>query len=83
MLCVHSDALTAADNHEVTLLAMLDFLAAFDCMDHSVLLQRLQWNFGLTDVVLQWLTSFLCGRTQQMIYNGRLSEIQRVWYGIL
>jgi len=56
MLCVHSDALTAADNHEVTLLAMLDFLAAFDCMDHSVLLQRLQWNFGLTDVILRWLT---------------------------
>jgi len=86
MLRVLSDALTAADNHEITLLAILDLSAAFDYVDqwdHSILLQRLQWNFGLTDVVLQWLTSFLCGRTQQMIYNGRLSEIQRVWYGIL
>jgi len=44
MLRVLSDALTAAHNREVTLLATLDFLAAFDCVDHSILLQRLQRN---------------------------------------
>ena len=47
-------------------------------MDHSVLLQRVQQYFGLIGAVLQWLTSFLNGRTQQMIYDGRLSLIQRV-----
>jgi len=82
MLRVLSDALTAADNRELTLLAMLDLSAAFDCVGHSILLQQLQRNFGLTGVVLRWLTSFLCGRAQQMIYNGRLSEIQRVRYGV-
>ena len=75
MLRVLSDALTAADNRWVMLLAMLDLSAAFDCVDHSILLQRLQQNFDVTDVVLRWLISFLCGWTQQMIYNGRLSEI--------
>jgi len=39
-------------------------------------------NFGLMDAVLQWLTSFLSGWTQQMMYDGRLSAIQRVWYGV-
>jgi len=53
MLRVLSDALTAADNREVTLPAMLDLSAAFDCVDHSILLQQLQQNFGLTDVVLR------------------------------
>ena len=74
--------LSAANNREVTLLAMLDLTAAFDCVDHSILLQRLQQNFGLTDVGLRWLTSFLSGQAQQMICSGRLSEIQRVWYGV-
>ena len=82
MLRVLSDALTAADNRQVTLLGMLDLSAAFDCVDHLILLQRLERNFGLTDAVLQWMTSFLTGRTQQVIYDGRLSAIQQVRFGV-
>jgi len=47
MLRVISDALSEADEQKVTLLASLDMTAAFDCVDHSLLLMRLQWNFGL------------------------------------
>ena len=83
MLRVLSDALTAADNYrQVTLLGMLDLSAAFDCVDHLILLQRLEQNFGLTGAVLQWMTSFLIGRTQQVIYEGRLSAIQQVRFGV-
>ena len=82
MLRVLSDALTAADNRQVTLLGMLDLSAAFDCVDHLILLQRLERNFGLTGAVLQWMTSFLTGRTQQVIYDGRLSAIQQVRFGV-
>ena len=39
-----SDSLTAADEQRVTLLGLLDLTAAFDCVDHSLLLQRLQCN---------------------------------------
>jgi len=38
LLKVLSDALTAADNQKVTLLALLDLSAAFDCVDHDILL---------------------------------------------
>ena len=44
---------------QVTLLAILDLSAAFDCVDHTILLQCLQVGAGLTDVVLQWISSFL------------------------
>ena len=41
MLKVLSDVLLAADNQKVTLLALLDLSAAFDCVDHDILLHRL------------------------------------------
>jgi len=67
--------LMAADVRQVTSLAMLDLSAAFDCVDHTILLQRLLIGFGLTDVALKWIVSFLTERTQQIAYNGELSSI--------
>jgi len=58
------DGLTAADQRRVTLIGLLDLSAAFDCVDHSLLLQRLQRMFGLSGTVLRWLTSFVVGRSQ-------------------
>jgi len=39
MLRVLADALIAADNRDVTLLVVLDLLAASDCVDHIILPQ--------------------------------------------
>jgi len=41
MLRVWSDILTAADHRHVTLLGLMDMSAAFACVDHDLLLQRL------------------------------------------
>jgi len=51
---VWSDILVAADDRQVTLLGLLDLSAVFDCVDHSMLLKRLQSAFGLTDFVHDW-----------------------------
>jgi len=40
---------TAADDKQVTVLINLDLSAAFDTVDHEVLLQRLQSEFGVID----------------------------------
>jgi len=53
-----------------------------DRVDHTILLQRLQIGFGITDVALQWITSFLAERTQQIAYNRKLSSIQAVLFGV-
>ena len=82
MLCVLSDVLTAADTRQVTLLGVLDMSAAFDCVKHSILLQRLERNFEISGLALQWLTSFLTDRTQQVTYNGMLSKLQRLLYSV-
>ena len=82
MLRVLSDALTTADDRQVTLITLLDLSSAFDCVDHVPLLRRLQYNFGFTDNVLRWMTSFVSGRTQQVSYNGQLSSIRPVQFGV-
>jgi len=79
MLRVLSDALTTADDRQVTLIALLDLSSAFDCVDHELLLRRLQYNFGFTDDVLRWMTSFVSCRTQQVSYDGQLSPIRPVY----
>jgi len=66
MLRVWSDILMAADQHQVTLLALLDMSAAFDCVDHDLLLQRLQIYFGLSNAPLEWIRLFLSDRTYQL-----------------
>jgi len=82
MLRVWSDVLMSADAREVTLLGLLDLSAAFDCVDHAILLQRLDVAFGLKDTVLQWIRSFLTGRTQQVAYCGGTSSLQPVLFGV-
>ena len=76
------DILTAADDGRVTLLGLLDMSAAFDTVDHHILLQWLESSFGLTGTVLSWLASFLNGRTQQVIFNGMTSIIAALSSGV-
>ena len=79
---VLSDVLAAADRRGVTLLGLLDMSAAFDTVDHSILLQRAEVSFGLSGTVLSWLTSFLDGRTQQVVFNGTTSSVERITSGV-
>ena len=52
---VMSDAYQAADAGLVTLLGLLDLSAAFDTVDHQILLSRLQHDYGITGRVIEWI----------------------------
>jgi len=65
----------------ITKLALLDLLAAFDTVDHSILLQRLQ-SFGLNSSVLLWFCSYLDQHQQHVRYCGKQSVTSIVRFGV-
>ncbi|CAB4032989.1 Hypothetical predicted protein, partial [Paramuricea clavata] len=50
------------DNGDSVILVLLDLSAAFDTVDHLMLLTRLSKRFGIRGRVLDWLTSYLTSR---------------------
>ena len=62
LLKITSDIYEAFDDHQSTLLVSLDQSTAFDCVDHTTLLGRLQHTFGITDLALDWIRSYLYSR---------------------
>ena len=72
----------AFDHGDIAALALLDCSAAFNTVDHDILLRKLSESFGVGDTALQWLTSCLRGRLQCVRYGGRQSEYKPVNYGV-
>ena len=59
---VLSDLLDAVDRGDVAALVLLDLSAAFDTVDHGILLERLRVTFSVNNSALAWLQSYLAGR---------------------
>jgi hypothetical protein len=72
-LSVYSDIVRAVDQKCVTALALLDLGAAFDTVDHNVLLSVLERRFAVGESALSWLRSYLDSQTQSFVVNGRQS----------
>ena len=49
---------------------LLDLTAAFDTVDHDLMMLKLERQFGLRGVVLDWFRSYLCGRTYRVFHGG-------------
>jgi len=72
---VFNDLLMAVDRGQMSALCLLDLPSAFDTVDHDLLLQRLERQFGLCGTVLQWIRSYLSDKTFRVVYGDVLSFV--------
>ena len=66
----------------ISVLALLDFSSAFDTIDHPILVHRLHTDFGFTDTVLQWFSSYLADRTHYVSLSNHCSAFAPVHSGV-
>jgi hypothetical protein len=64
LLRVQNDILTSMDSKRVTALLLLDLSAAFDTVNHSILLDGLHTRMGVRGKALDWIKSYLSDRKQ-------------------
>uniref|UniRef100_UPI003AF53422 reverse transcriptase domain-containing protein n=1 Tax=Thiolapillus sp. TaxID=2017437 RepID=UPI003AF53422 len=82
LLKIVNDLLLALDDGNVSLLALLDLSAAFDTIDHSILLHRLHHDFGIQGTALDWFSSYLTNRTQSVSIHCYTSEPAPISFGV-
>ena len=79
---ITNDLLIASDKGLVSVLVLLDLSAAFDTIDHQILLQRLERSIGLKGSALSWFKSYLSDRFQFVYVNDESSSRTKVSYGV-
>ena len=70
LLKILNDLLLVVDSKHCVTLLLLDMSAAFDTVNHNILLHRLENSFGITGSVNTWLRSYFTERYQCVNIGG-------------
>ena len=82
LLRVQNDILQALDCKSGVYLALIDLSAAFDTVDHQILLTFLQDTIRIHGSAWNWFHSYLTGQKKQVIIEDVLSELCELLYGV-
>ena len=82
LLRVMNDILLNMNKQHVTIIVSLDLSAAFDTVDHSILLNRLSSKLGLNGTALASLQSYLSGRSPRVSLREAVSDKFDLRYGV-
>ena len=77
-----SDLRLNSDGNKVSVLVLLDLSAAFDTIDHDILINRLEKLVGLSDCVLHWFKTYIKGRKFYVSLGDHVSEKYDSCYGV-
>jgi hypothetical protein len=82
LLRITTDLLKATDDGLVSALVLLDLSAAFDTIDHQLLVDRLSSTFGIHDTALSWFQNYLQDRSQTVTTDSLSSQPVHVRFGV-
>jgi len=81
-LCrIYNDLVATRCTGNSSLLILLDLSAAFDTVDHRILLQDF-WDYGVRDSALSLVKSYLSDRFQRVVVGTAISEPTRLQFGV-
>ena len=82
LLRVDNDFMCALDGKYAVVLMMIDMSAAFDTVNHDIMLQRLHDYLGITGNAFEWFRSYLKFRKQTVHILGASSSERELKHGV-
>ena len=82
LLKVVNDMFLSINKGNISVLALLDISFAFDTIDHPILVNCHHTDFGFTDTVLQWFSSYLTDHTHYVSLSNHSSAFAPVHSGV-
>ncbi|KAF7247602.1 Cytosolic 5'-nucleotidase 3A [Varanus komodoensis] len=81
LVALYDDLCREKDRGSASVLVLLDLSAAFDTIDHGILLDRLA-GLGVGGTALQWFRSYLNGRFQKVVLGDHISASWQLCHGV-
>ncbi|XP_073802844.1 uncharacterized protein [Danio rerio] len=81
LLSVVEDLRLAKADSKSSVLILLDLSAAFDTVNHQILLSTLE-SLGVAGTVIQWFRSYLTDRSFRVSWRGEVSNLQHLNTGV-
>ena len=82
LLHVKNNIMQYLHNQQAVFLVLLDLSAAFDMVEHSVLVHRMANEIGLSGTALDWYKSYFTNRTTKVCINDTFSDLHHMYYGL-
>ena len=82
LLKVKADIMNEIHHQKGVFLVLLDLSAAFDTVKHSILIDRIAHEIGVTGTALNWFRSYFSGRSTQILIDGVYSRTCDMSYGL-
>ena len=81
LLKAQSILLNSLSKRQISLLLLIDFSKAFDMVEHSILLKKLE-HYGIRGTALNWMISYLENRLQFVTIDGKDSTTKHMKFGV-
>ena len=82
LLKLQNDVIMYFDQGKCVFLVLLDLSAAFDTIDHTMLINLLEPQYHMSGTTLKWMRSYLSGWSSRINISGEFSEPWTAQFGV-